>query len=238
MYADDKIVDIYIITNLINGKQYVGQSVNGYKERFRTHCFYEKGYKDTIPTRIDKAIKKYGKDNFKVELLEQVPYCERNEKEQYYISKYDTYRNGYNATLGGDFNPMFNEKIRQRHKEICASEEHRERSRKAAIKLFSENEEVHRKITEGNKRAWKNYDTEKRNQILRGFNEYNNSKKQKVACVDDQDNIIKVFESASNACRFTGRESGEAGNLLKACDKYIKSGKRRVKLFGYYWIKL
>lgn len=237
MSVDNRKVDIYIITNLINGKQYIGQSVNGYKERFRTHCFLEKGYKNTIPTRIDKAIKKYGSNNFKVELLEQVSFEDRNEKERYYIRKFDTYNNGYNATEGGDYNPMWDEEVRKRHKELCTSDTHRQKQRESALKLF-ENEEIHKKITEGNKRAWKRYSQEEKEHILKGFRNYNNSRKQRVACVDEQDNIIKEFESASEACKFTGRDSGEAGNLLLACDKYIKSGKRRVKLFGYYWIKL
>lgn len=237
MNADERLVDIYIITNMINGKQYVGQSVCGYKERFRTHCFLEKGYKQTIPTNVDRAIKKYGSNNFKVELLEQVAFKDRNEKEKYYIAKYDTYNNGYNATVGGDYNPMWDKDIRKRHKEKCTSEEHRQKQREAAIELFK-NEEVHKKITEGNKRAWKQYSKEKRNHILSGMLKYNDDRKQRVACVDEQDNIIKEFESASEACRYTGRDGGEAGNLLLACDKYIKSGKRRVQLFGYYWIKL
>lgn len=233
---NNNLIDIYLITNLINGKQYVGQSID-YKERFRSHCFLEKGYKSTIPTRIDKAIKKYGSKNFKVELIDRVSFENRNEMERFYIKKYDTYNNGYNATKGGDFNPMWDKEIREKHRIKCTSEEHRQKQREAAIKLF-ENEEIHKKITEGNKRAWKNYNEEKRNQILKGFKQCNESKRQRVACVDDKDNVIKEFESASEACRFTGRDSGEAGNLLLACDKYIKSGKRRVKLFGYYWIKL
>lgn len=53
---------------------------------------------------IRKAIKKYGKDNFKIELLERVPLKEANEKEKYYIGKYNTYNKGYNATLGGQEN--------------------------------------------------------------------------------------------------------------------------------------
>lgn len=53
---------------------------------------------------IRKAIKKYGKDNFKIELLERVSLKEANEKEKYYIGKYNTYNKGYNATLGGQEN--------------------------------------------------------------------------------------------------------------------------------------
>lgn len=236
----DRQVDIYIITNLINGKQYVGQTVSGYKERFRQHCLYANGcYTDGEYVQvIDKAIKKYGIDNFKVEVIEQVPYKDKDDKEKYYIERYNTFKEGYNRTLGGDFNPMFDDEVKKRHKEICSSEEHRQRQRESAIKLFSEREDIHIKITEGNKRAWKNYDSAKREQILKGLTQYNNERKQRVACVDKNDNIIKEFESESEACRFTGRDSGEAGNLLKSCNEYIKSGKRRVKLFGYYWIKL
>lgn len=236
----DRKVDIYIITNLINGKQYVGQTVSGYKERFRQHCLYANGCytNGEYVQDIDIAIKKYGIENFKVDIIEQVSFDLRNEREKYYIKKYNTFNEGYNRTLGGDFNPMFDDKVRKKHKEICSSKEHRQKQKENAIKLFSEREDIHTKITEGNKRAWKNYNSEKRKQVLKGLTQYNEKRKQKVACVDENDNIIKEFDSASEACRFTGRDSGEAGNLLKSCNEYIKSGKRRVKLFGYYWIKL
>lgn len=236
----DRIVDIYIITNLINGKQYVGQTVSGYKERFRQHCLYANGcYTNGEYVQVvDMAIKKYGIKNFKVDIIEQVPYRLRNEKEKFYIKKYNTFNEGYNRTIGGDFNPMFDDTVRKKHKEICSSEEHKQRQRENAIKMFSEREDIHRKITEGNKRAWKSYSKEKRNQVLSGFVKCNEARKQRVACIDKDDNIIKEFESASEACRFVGKDSGEAGNLLKSCNEYIKSGKRRVMKFGYYWIKL
>lgn len=171
-------------------------------------------------------------------MIEQVPFEDKDSKEKYYIKKYNTYKEGYNRTIGGDYNPMFDTKVKQKHKEICQSEEHREKSRQSAIKMFAEREDIHRKITEGNKRAWKGYDVNKREQILKGFTEYNKSKTQKVAMVDNDGNIIKEFESASAACRYVGRDGGEAGNLLKSCNQFIKSGKRRVMLFGHYWVKL
>mgnify|MGYP001079287636 CR=1 FL=1 len=236
----DRLVDIYIITNLINGKQYVGQSVCGYVERFRQHCFCANRPYDTdgYIQDIDLAIKQYGIDNFKVELIEKVSFEERNNKEIYYIKKYNTYSKGYNRTIGGDFNPMFDSKVRQKHKEICSSEQHRQKSRESAIKMFSEREDIHKKITEGNKKAWQRYSKDEKEHILKGLKEYNKSRTQRVAMVDNDGNVLKEFDSASDACRYVGRDSGEAGNLLKTCNQYIKSGKRRVRIFGYSWIRL
>ena len=63
---------IYKITNKINGKIYIGQ-----------------------------AIKKYGKENFTIELIEQVEKDKLDEREVYWISFYNSYQKGYNCTLGG-----------------------------------------------------------------------------------------------------------------------------------------
>lgn len=48
-------------------------------------------------------MRKYGIDNFHIVVVEECPQTELNDKEKYYIKKYNTYvPNGYNATLGGD----------------------------------------------------------------------------------------------------------------------------------------
>jgi group I intron endonuclease len=53
--------------------------------------------------KIDYAIKKYGFSNFDTVILEDnIDMDDLREKEIYYISKYDTYNNGYNSTIGGD----------------------------------------------------------------------------------------------------------------------------------------
>ena len=49
-----------------------------------------------------RAINKYGIENFSVEEVEQCSDLNLNDREQYWISVYNTYHNGYNATLGGD----------------------------------------------------------------------------------------------------------------------------------------
>ena len=53
------------------------------------------------PIKLYKAIAKYGKDNFYIELLEETTLDKLNEREIYYIEKFDSYKNGYNSTNGG-----------------------------------------------------------------------------------------------------------------------------------------
>lgn len=48
------------------------------------------------------AFKKYGIDNFTIEQLEECSWEILSEREQYWIDKLDTFKNGYNATRGGD----------------------------------------------------------------------------------------------------------------------------------------
>ena len=96
---------VYKTTNLINGKIYIGQSVKNDPKYL--------GSGDLIVA----AIKKYGKNNFIKEILEE---CENinelNEKERKYIASYNsTDKNiGYNIAIGGTNGTMLNRK----HSEI------------------------------------------------------------------------------------------------------------------------
>lgn len=89
------MVGIYKITNLINGKVYIGQSIN-IEERWKRHCTtHDNCY-------IHKAIQKYGKKNFSFEILEECEEAVLNEREIYYIDKYNSFDEGYNMTFGGE----------------------------------------------------------------------------------------------------------------------------------------
>lgn len=93
---------IYCITNLINGKKYIGQTTRTIEERFRDHSY--QAYASENDSRpICRAIKKYGIENFKVDQLEEVDNSSLNEREIYWIHELQTYgEQGYNATKGGD----------------------------------------------------------------------------------------------------------------------------------------
>ena len=89
---------IYKHTNKINGKVYIGQTKQAINQRWRNGD----GYKNNI--YFYHSIKKYGWDNFEHEILEKDidSVKKANEREIYWISKYDSYKNGYNLTSGGD----------------------------------------------------------------------------------------------------------------------------------------
>ena len=52
-----------------------------------------------------QAFKKYGIDNFQVEKIEECKAEALEEREKYWIEYYGSFKNGYNATLGGDGKP-------------------------------------------------------------------------------------------------------------------------------------
>lgn len=93
---------IYKITNKINGKAYVGQSVNP-KSRWRNHIVGNG--KDGV-SLIHRAIVKYGEDNFTFEILGW--FEDYNEKEKYYIEYFQTLQPyGYNIQKGGEEPPHY-----------------------------------------------------------------------------------------------------------------------------------
>lgn len=91
---------IYKITNTINGKSYIGQTIQNVKERFYQHCA-TKCSKAVSNMAIHRAIKKYGKSNFTVEVIEEIDSTNLNDRERYWIKYYNSYNNGYNSTKGG-----------------------------------------------------------------------------------------------------------------------------------------
>ena len=98
---------IYKITNLINGKSYIGQT-NNYKRRFTEHK--AKNYGADEAKILYDAIDKYGIENFSFEVIEDKTE-NYNEREKYWIAYYHTYVRdpecwGYNLTPGGDEPPI------------------------------------------------------------------------------------------------------------------------------------
>lgn len=90
---------IYKITNTLNGKMYIGKTEQTIEKRFQQHC--NDSQREGMENRpLYKAMRKYGVEFFSIEEIEQTDHPE--EREIYWIEFYGTFKNGYNATLGGD----------------------------------------------------------------------------------------------------------------------------------------
>lgn len=92
------MIGIYKITNKLNGHSYVGQSIH-IQDRWQQHISLSKNTDNDAP--LYRAFRKYGSDNFSFEVLEECEESALNEREIYWVDKLDTYKNGYNATMGG-----------------------------------------------------------------------------------------------------------------------------------------
>jgi group I intron endonuclease len=89
---------IYKITNNINGKSYIGQTIRPLKRRWQEHCQNVERCKV-----LHRAIVKYGKENFTIKEIDTADTSnELNDKEIYWIKYYSTLiPDGYNMTKGG-----------------------------------------------------------------------------------------------------------------------------------------
>lgn len=105
------MIGIYKITNKINGKSYIGQSID-IKRRWREHRNSE-GL-NTNPLYLD--FKKYGIKNFNFEILEICNVDELDDKEILWIDRFNTYNNGYNLTKGIP-NQLFGKICKPKYKE-------------------------------------------------------------------------------------------------------------------------
>lgn len=109
----ERYCEIYKITNISNGKIYVGQAVShilnhkryrpyGHEGRFRCHISEAFSSKKNQSHYLNNAIRKYGVQDFMVELLECCEIDKSDEREMHYIKELNSlFPNGYNLKNGG-----------------------------------------------------------------------------------------------------------------------------------------
>ena len=94
---------IYIITNTVTDKVYIGQTSRSFEIRKSEHIRYY----ETLDYHIYRAMRKYGIDKFSIDPICSVPNVDNlNELEIQFIKEYDSFHNGYNMTLGGNEEKM------------------------------------------------------------------------------------------------------------------------------------
>lgn len=120
---------IYRYTNLLNGKSYIGQTINP-EQRLKAHkssAFNENSAE--YNTLLHQAMRKYGYENFAYEVLAEAETIEElNGLEIYFIAHYKTLvPNGYNIEIGGNNAPKPKSeetkiKLMQAHAELSEDE--------------------------------------------------------------------------------------------------------------------
>ena len=207
---------IYKITNKINNKIYIGQSVN-IEQRFYTHCSDALNKQDN--NYFHNAIRKYGKENFYIDILEICSANELNEREIYWIKQYNSINKkiGYNSSIGGNSgNRLFSCKEMQKLW-------NEGKSSKEISKLLGCSRETVAFHLKGYK------DFSQKNSYERGIAySINPHHKKKVYQYDFEGNFVQEFNSFSEA-GLALNNNKQSGSMIK------KSIKRNISAYGFQW---
>lgn len=224
---------IYKLTSP-SGKIYIGQTTN-LKDRKRSLYNPNKYYSGH---RLDNAIKKYGIENFKYEIIAQIELEDKfllrkhlDDLEIHYIKKFDSYNNGYNMTLGGSGSKGCFQTEESRNK---ISE--KAKGRKGSMLGRHLSEEQRKKVSDyaktrlGNKNPFygktHNQDSKDKIGIANG---------KPVIQIDLEGNIISEFRSAREAAISLGKPKANS-EILKVCNNYISPNNKHYKTaLGYKW---
>lgn len=214
------MIGIYKITNKINGKSYIGKSIN-IERRFREHKYIS----SETNKNLVMAYKKYGKENFEFSILEECCERELNEKEIYYIS---TLKPEYNRTTGGDgssghiINEKTRELLRKKGKEQWnkMSEEEKEKILKHNLKtkkghfVSEKTKEKLRLANLGKKQSQETINKRKQTLIKlkeNGYVQTNENHRKKVICIETGEifNSLKDAENKYNLSTLCGHLKGK-----------------------------
>lgn len=109
--SQETICGVYKITHIASGKSYIGISKNIYRRWIQHKSWVNTGKRRSA---IYAAMQKYGIDSFTWQVIEQCKVDELEVREQHWIAVFDTFRNGYNLTAGGEYNKEFSDETRLR----------------------------------------------------------------------------------------------------------------------------
>ena len=248
----EKICGIYCIENLINGKKYIGQSIN-ILARWKQHLSNLRR-KIHHNEKLQNAWNKYGENNFKFYIIVETDADSLDEFEIKYISLYDTYANGYNKDYGGYYRKNMTDETKKKISESRKnlSEQAIENMRNShetkpiyqidlngvIIQKWKGAREVSRELNINQSAIWQCLHHERL--TLHGYiwlfadeldsfdlSKYlnQNTQPRKISQKNSNGDIIKIWDSANSAQRF----GFDSSCIIKCC----KGKKRQYK--GFLW---
>lgn len=218
---------IYIITNLINGKQYIGQSID-IKRRFTDH----RTISHETNRHLKNALTKYGTQHFQYDVLEECPPDKLDERERFWIK---TIRPAYNVTDGGQgrgkkLSPETIEMLRESGRRSW--DEKTDEERNAVIKNNLKGPKVGHAVTDETRAAIREKNTgkkqkqetiEKRKATIAekkrlGYVQTNSGHKKKVVCIETGE----IFESVNAAAEKINVHPSNISSVLNGKQKTAK----------------
>lgn len=253
---------IYKWTCNVNGRSYIGQTIN---EKRREQDFWnENDNYTTEGSHIDCARKKYGldkntwtktilkrlwcKDGNELKLKERLDYWER-----FFIEKYDTFKNGYNSTNGGENRKIISEEVLEkiRNKTLenwnAYSDDKKQKQidclHLGVIKYHNRNKN-HVKLDIALEISKKQKEYHQKNTV-KNTTPKKLASSRKVAKLDDNGNILEIYNSIAEATR---ENNAYCYGITRACKGKIKTCKGYKWKYldeyndtnehkGYYWYK-
>lgn len=216
----DALCGVYKITNNVNGKVYIGQSIN-IKNRWKDHV-YALNRGDSNCTLLQRAWNKYKQNSFSFEILELCLENELDNVEIKYINLYDAINNGYNIEPGGNENKHLSGKTKQ--KISNAAKERLSDPAKNPMYDKHHTDETKAKISASKKGKLLSEETKKKlSEVRMGHPGYNKNLIP-VYCVE----LDKIFICASEAAKILGINGT---NILPCC----RHDYGRKTCGGYHW---
>lgn len=199
---------IYKITNDINNKVYIGLTTQTIAIRWRKHLENAQ----YVDYHLYRTMRAYGVKHFYIEQIEEVKDELLPEREQHWIQLYDSYKNGYNMTVGGTGNRLYSkEKIYNLwDKGLSISQ--------IANEINCARSVVYECLLDYDKYS-----------VIESIRRRSKNNQKKVCQFDIKGNLLKTFNSEAEACLYVGAASGSVGNCCNNFAKY-----KTVK--GYIWL--
>lgn len=207
---------IYKVYNDINDKVYIGKTLLTPEVRFKEHLD-DANRRNKEHRPLYAAIRKYRKEHFYVDTLEECNDSVLAERERFWIQKLDSLRSGYNATFGGDGKQRFDHDMilkelllcpypkRVAEQIGCCPELVRNIAKRYGIKVRPESEMVMKE-----------------------------QKSKSVTC--ENDDLFLVFDSVADAARWL-KDTGVIKSLKSGVRSHISDCARgkRMSAYGYKW---
>ena len=204
-------------------KYYVGQTIGTMEQRAGKDG---KNYHRNNPNCNNKfvnSIRKWGWNAFEGRVLEEVYEEDLNELEKFYIEYFDSFKNGYNSTLGGEGTRGHNPFANKTEKEMKEIKEKKSKSQSISQKKRWKDKKRRKKQSETVKKRWK--DPKEKEKIVGE----SNPRAKKVYC-NELNIVFSYVKLAEKYC--INVLNSKIGPIRDVCNGKLKSS-------GLYnWTKL